>query len=61
MEARIERAPGDVINLECTWNNSPSNPSLIHNPPVDVTYGEGTDDEMCFMAMYYYQTNIGEY
>lgn len=36
------------IGFSCTWNNSPSNPNLIHNPPVEVRYGERTDEEMCF-------------
>ena len=31
-----------------TWNNSTSNEELIHNPPTDVSYGERTDEEMCF-------------
>ncbi len=40
--------PGDRIRLKCTWNNSVSNPDLIHNPPIDTGYGERTDEEMCF-------------
>lgn len=36
------------LNMECTWNNSASNPDLIHDPPIDVTWGERTDEEMCF-------------
>ena len=43
---RIER--DERIRISCTWNNSESNPDLIHNPPVDVGYGERTDEEMCF-------------
>jgi hypothetical protein len=39
---------GDTLNMECTWNNSTSNPGLIHDPPIDVYYGERTDEEMCF-------------
>lgn len=37
------------INFSCTWNNSVSNPDLIHNPPIDANYGERTDEEMCYM------------
>ena len=44
----IDVAPGSKINIECTWNNSPSNPDLIHNPPQETSYGERTDEEMCF-------------
>jgi hypothetical protein len=44
---------GDVLYSQCTWNNSPSNPNLIYNPPIDITYGEGTDDEMCLFLTYY--------
>jgi hypothetical protein len=39
---------GDVFHVECTWNNSTSNPELIHDPPVPIGYGERTDEEMCF-------------
>jgi len=41
-------APGGRINIECTWNNSESNPDLIHFPPQETYYGERTDEEMCF-------------
>ena len=40
------------ISYSCTWDNSPSNPALIHNPPIDIGYGERTDEEMCFMFSY---------
>jgi hypothetical protein len=30
--------PGDALNIECTWTN---------NTTEDVTWGEGTEDEMC--------------
>ena len=38
----------DTLKISCTWNNSPSNPDLIHNPPIDIGYGERTDEEMCY-------------
>ena len=44
----IEVTAGEELLFSCTWNNSTSNPNLIHNPPVDVGYGERTDEEMCF-------------
>ena len=39
---------GDLLSMECTWNNSTSNPDLYHDPPQDTYYGERTDEEMCF-------------
>ena len=39
---------GDTIRQTCTWNNSESNPDLIHFPPINTGYGERTDEEMCF-------------
>ncbi len=44
----IEITAGEEISWSCTWNNSTSNPNLIHSPPIDVNYGERTDEEMCF-------------
>ena len=44
----IELKGGDTIHMECHWNNSRSNPNLIHDPPIEVGYGERTDEEMCF-------------
>jgi len=43
---------GSYLHYECRWNNSESNPNLIHHPPIDTTYGERTDEEMCiFFAL----------
>lgn len=39
---------GDNVSFRCTWNNSTSNPKLIHDPPITTYYGERTDEEMCF-------------
>jgi hypothetical protein len=36
--------PGDKIHLECTWDN----PTM-----EQVTWGEGTGDEMCLGGFYY--------
>lgn len=43
-----EVKPGDTITFTCTWDNSAGNPNQQFSPPVDITYGEGTQDEMCF-------------
>ena len=37
------------FSLVCTWDNSASNPNLIIDPPVDIGYGERTDEEMCYV------------
>ena len=39
---------GTKLSFECTWDNSADNPNQIHDTPVDVGYGERTDEEMCF-------------
>ena len=43
-----ELGAGERLTMECTWNNSTSNPDLIYDPPIDVGWGERTDQEMCF-------------
>ncbi len=40
--------PGDRIRVACTYDNSANNPAQVSSPPVDVAFGEGTTDEMCF-------------
>ena len=40
--------PGETIRFTCTWDNSAGNPGQLNNPPVDVSYGERTQEEMCF-------------
>ena len=46
---------GDQLNIECTWDNSPSNQPVIdgqRQQPRDVTWGDGTTDEMCLGLLY---------
>ena len=43
-----ELQPGDRIRVTCTYDNSANNPAQASSPPVDVSFGEGTTDEMCF-------------
>lgn len=41
---------GDRVEMGCVWDNSPENQPLVHGvrqKPRDVTWGEGTLDEMC--------------
>lgn len=40
--------PGfSLLKVKCTYNNSESNPRNPNNPVKTVTWGEGTEDEMC--------------
>ncbi len=39
---------GDKLKVTCTWDNSADNPNQYNDPPIDVSFGEGTTDEMCF-------------
>jgi hypothetical protein len=50
-----EAAPitsGDKIVTTCTWDNSEDNPAQVNDPVQEVTFGEGTADEMCFAFTY---------
>ena len=47
-ESDEELNQNDTLKISCTWNNPASNPDLIHNPPIDIGYGERTDEEMCY-------------
>lgn len=39
---------GAKVDFRCTWDNSAANPHQFNDPPVDVSYGERTDQEMCY-------------
>jgi hypothetical protein len=42
--------PGEKVRLTCVYDNSPLNQPVVNGerlPPRDVTWGEGTLDEMC--------------
>ena len=50
--------PGDKIYVECTYNNTTSNPEVLRlldeygmTEPVDVPYGVGSNAEMCSMMV----------
>lgn len=50
-----ESAPvvgGDALFLSCHYDNSASNPAQFNDPPEDVGWGEGTEEEMCFGFTY---------
>ncbi len=40
--------PGDKLWWSCTWDNSATNPDQMFDPPVEIGYGERTDQEMCW-------------
>ena len=40
-------AAGSTLRLTCKYDNTTSNPRNPSNPPKKVTWGEGTEDEMC--------------
>jgi hypothetical protein len=46
----------DKLNTECTWNNTQANQPVVHGaqiPTHDITWGEGTLDEMCMWVHLY--------
>jgi hypothetical protein len=45
-------APEDELSTTCTWDNSAANPDQINGTPQDVTWGENTDQEMCYAILY---------
>ena len=47
--------PEDAVRLSCQWDNSAANQPIIDGEqvtPQDVTWGEGTRDEMCLGNFY---------
>jgi hypothetical protein len=41
-----------TLHVQCTYDNSAGNPDQINNPPIDVSWGENTNQEMCFALLY---------
>jgi hypothetical protein len=42
--------PGESVRVDCTYDNSPANQAVVNGvkrPSREVTWGEGTFDEMC--------------
>ena len=47
--------PDDAVRLSCRWDNSPENQPIVDGvalEPRDVSWGEGTTDEMCLGNLY---------
>jgi mono/diheme cytochrome c family protein len=50
----IEVLPGESIELTCEYDNSAANQPIVNGvqtEPRDVTWGEGTTDEMCLLYL----------
>jgi hypothetical protein len=48
-------APGDELSIACSWSNTPDDQPFVDGiqlAPHDVTWGEGTEDEMCTVTLY---------
>lgn len=46
--------PGDRLRLACEWDNSAANQPIVDGvqiDPVNLYWGEGTDDEMCLALL----------
>jgi mono/diheme cytochrome c family protein len=55
----VTLAPGDGIALECVYDNSPENQAILDGEqvaPRDVSWGEGTLDEMCMVYLSFIKT-----
>ena len=47
-------APGDTITVQCTFDKSAENQPMVdgaQGEPQDVTWGDGTSDEMCVLYL----------
>jgi len=48
--------PGDIVRLECTYDNSADNQPIINGvraQPAPLMWGEATTDEMCLNYLYF--------
>ncbi len=55
LEKELLVRPGDSLKLECSWDNSASNQTIVDGkqlPPRNVDWGDGTGDEMCLTNLY---------
>ncbi len=51
----LQVKPGDKVRIDCEWDNGPDKQALVdgsQSPPRDVTWGEGTRDEMCLGGLF---------
>ncbi len=62
LEREVLINPKDRFRLECTWDNSAANQSIVNgvqNVPKYVEWGEGTGDEMCLTSFYMTKPKAG--
>lgn len=54
LETPVVLNPEDKVEIECVWDNSPAHRMSegIQDMPIDVGWGEGTQDEMCVSLLY---------
>jgi len=51
----LQVQPGDQLSLECHWDNSAANQPVVNGQqvsPIDLKWGEGTENEMCLGVLY---------
>ena len=51
---------GWKIHAKATYDNSVNNPFNPNNPPIPVTWGEGTEDEMYYLPLLYVNYRNGD-
>jgi mono/diheme cytochrome c family protein len=62
LEKELLVRPGDNIRLECIWDNTDENQTVVNGeqlPARDVQWGDGTGDEMCLMNILMTQKKEG--
>ena len=55
LRAPVVLRPGEAVEMSCTWDNSAANQPVVDGEvraPAEVSWGEGTSDEMCLGAFY---------
>lgn len=55
LKTPVKFNPGDKMNVECHWDNTEQNQPIIggvRKVPIEVNWGENTDEEMCVGNLY---------
>jgi hypothetical protein len=56
----MKATAGYYLNVEATYNNTDANPNNPNDPPLDVSVGEATGDEMMLVYFYYTTYRVGD-
>ncbi|MBK8704044.1 MAG: hypothetical protein IPN33_10765 [Saprospiraceae bacterium] len=56
----IKLPKGSVVYAEAVYDNTANNPRNPHSPPMEVTYGWGTFNEMCNLVFEYLDYQTGD-